>query len=404
MTSIVPGIIAWPLITFMAILLAARFKWCRANLYQTYFNNALAWLLVAQLLRQREVEAVLSGSALMTVTTAQQLSCAAMDLACVELIGFTMVWKRISPAEALRHHHRYRLAAVVVCLAFLAAGTHARVAGQPLEVSGGWDTILGLSFYLAPIVVMLARLTWMFGSELRKVTDHRESLVAVAMLVTVVVTVASCLEAVVLAVTDRLGWTDTVEFRLWLHGSEFLWQALTVYLFGAVPLVVRLHSHLGLDRISRTWNSLQPLRLSMTALVPECSLNLEQDNRRLHKTILQLHQTVIEIRDAILQLRCYVRNSAPHELAQFLAAYSVPTDERDAATQAFELARAARAKSAGDKPGTPDRAWVVRSRPTSLDEEAADLLSLAKWWTPAYAATELTGQPDGFETRTTSLA
>lgn len=388
MTSTIPGMIAWPVIAFMAILLAARFMWCRANLYDTYFNNVLAWLMLAQLLQRREVQAALSRSALVTVTAAQQLSLVATDLACVELIGFTMVWERVSPVETRRRHRRYRLAAVAVCIAFLAAGTHARVVGKPLEVSGGWGTIFALIFYLAPIAVMLARLTWVFGSELRKATDKREFLVAAAMLLAVVVTAVGCSEAVVLAVTDRLGWTNTVKFQLWLHGSEFLWQALVVYLFGAVPLVVRVHSQLGLDRISRTWKSLQPLRLSMTAQVPECSFGLEQDDRRLHKTNLQLHQTVIEIRDAILQLRCYVGNSSPDELARFLAAHSVPADERDAATQAFQLARAARAKSAGNKPETPAKAWVVRSRPASLVEEAADLLTLAKWWTPAYAAAE----------------
>jgi hypothetical protein len=37
---------------------------------------------------------------------------------------------------------------------------------------------------------------------------------------------------------------------------------------------------------------------------------------------------------------------------------------------------------------TPGRALVVRSRSTSRDEEAADLLALAKWWTPASSAAE----------------
>jgi hypothetical protein len=311
-----------------------------------------------------------------------------MIFACGEFIGFTMLWNRISPEETRRRHRFYRPAAIALSVAFLAVGTRARVAGLPLEVSGGWDAILALSVYLTAVVILVAQLIWMFGSELLKATDNRELLLAAAGIFAVVATAAACLEAMVLAVTDQLGWTHTVGFRLRVHGSEFLWIAAIVYLFGAVPLAVRLHSHLGLDRISRTWRTLQPLRLSMAAAAPESSFDLKHDDRRFQKTTLQLHQTVIEIRDAILRLRHYVRNTAPHELAQFLERYSVPANERGSATNALELAYAAKAKIAGDRPETPDIALVVSSQSTSLYEEAADLLALAKWWTPALEATE----------------
>jgi hypothetical protein len=304
-----------------------------------------------------------------------------------------MLWNRISPEATRRSHRYYRLAAVVLSAAFLVAGTRARVAGQPFEVSGGWDAVLALSLYLTIIVILVARLLWMFGSELLRATDTRELVLAAAGVLAVVLTAAACLEALVLAVSDQLGWSNTVAFRMRVHGFEFLWMAVIVYLFGAVPLVVRLHSYLGLDRVSRTWKGLQPLRLSMTAVVPESSFNLEHDDlehddRRFQKTTLQLHQTVIEIRDAMLQLRHYVRATAPDELARFFQTYSVPTDERDSATNAFELAHAAKAKVAGDRPETPDQAVVVNSRSTSLYEEAANLSALAKWWTAALAATE----------------
>lgn len=389
MTSTVTGIIAWPVITLMVIVLAARLRWCKANLYDTYFNNVMAWLLLAQLLRERGVEGVLSRSALMTVTTAQQLSCVAMDLACVELIGFTRLWERRSPAEMRRSQCYYRLAAIVLSVAFLVAATIARVAGQTLEVSGGWDAILALGLYLTTIVVVLARFTWMFTSEMRKAADKREFLLALAGILFAFVTAAACLEAPTLAVTDQLGWTHSVELRLWLHGSEFFWQAVFVYILGAVPLAVRLHSYLGRDRVSRSWNSLQSLRLSMTTVVPQVRFNLEHDNGRFQKTALQL--------------RPYVRNIAPHERARFLAAYSVPTREHGVAADALELAHAAKAKTAGAKPEPSCTALVVRGRTKSLDEEAADLLALAKWWTPACAAAEQF-TPTAPEMKSTSLA
>jgi len=390
MTSTVPGIAAWPVITFMVILLAARFQWCRTNLYETYFTNLMAFILLAQLLRERKVEVMLSGSGLMTVTTAQQLAFAAMIFASTEMVGFTMLWKRLSPVETSRAHRYYRLAALILCAAYLVAATRARVAGQTLEVSGGWDAILAWCFYLTMILVLAARVIWMFASELDKCTRNREFLLAAGGLLVGVVTGVGCLEALVLAVTDQLGWTSTVGFRLWFHGFEFFCIAVFAFLLGAVPLAVKLLSCLGLDRISRTWNGLQPLRLSMTTMVPESSFDIahEYDDHRSQKTTLQLHQTVIEIRDAILQLRPYLPDIAPHELARFLKTYSVPTREHGAATHALQLAYAARAKTAGAAPQPPDMAFVVRSRSTTLEEEAADLLALAKWWKPAYAATE----------------
>lgn len=68
-------------------------------------------------------------------------------------------------------------------------------------------------------------------------------------------------------------------------------------------------------------------------------------------------------------------------------AYAVPAHEQGAATRAFELARRP-SQIAGDRPETPEMALAVRCGSTSLDDEAADLSTLAKWWTPAYAATE----------------
>jgi hypothetical protein len=389
MTAIVPSVIAWPAITFMVILLAARWRWCRSNLYEAYFTNLMAFLLLAQLLRDPNVEAVVSRSALVTVTTAQQLGFAAMIFAGTEMIGFTTLWTRLSPVEARRSHRYYRLAAVILCVAYLAAATRARVAGQTLEVSGGWDAILAWTFYLTMILVLGARIIWMFASELPKSTHNREILLAATgglILGIVVLTVS--MEALVLAMTDQLGWTNTVDGRLWFHGFLFFYVALAAYLLGAVPLAVKLRAYLGLDPISRNWKRLQPLLLSLTTVVPESSFDLEHDDHRSRKTTLQLHQTVIAIRDAILRLRPYFRDIAPPELTQFLNANSVPTCDQDAATRALQLAHAARAKTAGATPSPTDMALVVRSRSTTLDEDAAELLKLAKWWKPAYAATE----------------
>lgn len=384
MTSTVPAIIAWPVIACMVILLAARYRLCNTNLYETYFNNLMAWVLVAQLLREHYVEDALSRHSIMSVTTAQQLGFAAMIFASTELIGFTMVWTGLSPDGTRRRQRYYRLAALVSCVAFLAAAMRARDSGQTLEVSGGWDAVLAWGFYLVMLLVMAARFVRMFASELAKTTQKRELMLAAGGLALGVVTAAGCLEAFVSAVTDQLGWTHTVEFRLWFHGFEFFCIAVFVFILGAVPLTVRLLSWLGLDRISCTWKRLQPLRLSLTSVVPESSFDLGHDERRSQITWLQLHQTVIEIRDAMLQLRPYFRDVDPLDLARL----RVPERERDAATLALRLACAARAKSVGAEPTRAESAPIASSRATTLDEEARELLTLARWWPHACAAAQ----------------
>jgi hypothetical protein len=389
MTATVPGIVAWPVLAFMVIVLAARFWWCRTNLYQTYFTYLMAFILVAQLLRDPNVEAVLSRSALMTVTTAQQLGFAAMIFAGTEMVGFTTLWTRLSPVEARRSHCYYRLAAVILCVGYLVAATRARVAGQTLEAFGGWDAIAAWTFYLTMILVLGVRIIWMFAVELPKSTRNRGiQLAVIGGLILGIVVVTVSMEALVLAATDQLGWTNTVGFRLWFHGFLFFYLAFSVYLLGAVPLAVRLRAHLGLDPISRNWNRLRPLQLSMATLVPESNFGLDHDDHRSRKTTLQLHHTVIAIRDGILRLRPYFCEIVPHELAEFLEANSVPACEHDAASRAFQLAHAAKARAAGSAPSPTDMHLVVRSRSTTLDEEAAELLKLAKWWEPACTATE----------------
>nr|VTP01807.1 hypothetical protein BIN_B_04207 [Mycobacterium riyadhense] len=383
MTSAVPGVIAWPVIVSMAILLVARYWLRNASLYDTYFTNLMGFVLLAQLLREGSVEEILSKSALMTVTTAQQLGFAAMIFASTELLGFTRLWTGLSREETRRGQRYWRLAAVILCGSYLAAATRARVAGQTLEVSGGWDAILAWSLYLTMILVLAARVVWMFAAELRKATNHREFLLAVGGVLLGVVTLVGCMEALVLAVTDQLGWTSTLKFRLWFHGFEFFCIAVFVFILGMVPLVVKFLAYLGLDPISRNWKKLQQLRLTMTAVVPESSFELEDDDHGSQKTRLRLHQTVIEIRDAILGLRPYFRDIAAAERDAFLNLYAVPTREHDAAVYALQLAHAAGAKAAGFAPQPLEMAASVRSRSTTLDEETGELLKIAKWWPAA---------------------
>jgi hypothetical protein len=88
MTDTVPEVIAWPLIAFIAAMVAVRFRWLANSLYDSYFNNTLAWILVTLLFRQRAVEQLLSHAGLISVTTSQQMSMLGMSFVATEFMGF----------------------------------------------------------------------------------------------------------------------------------------------------------------------------------------------------------------------------------------------------------------------------------------------------------------------------
>jgi hypothetical protein len=164
-----------------------------------------------------------------------------------------------------------------------------------------------------------------------------------------------------------------------------------VFATAAVPLAVKLISSLGLNPSSRSWRELQPLRQSLRTVVPECAFDLADDESGRRKSELQLHHTVVEIRDAILRLRPYFHEIPHQDLLRFLEVPNgVPARDHDAGVAALHLAHAAKAKAAGSTPEPleVDSASIVASRAATLDEEAAELVALAKWWPAAYAATE----------------
>ncbi|WP_420873595.1 DUF6545 domain-containing protein [Mycobacterium riyadhense] len=153
---------------------------------------------------------------------------------------------------------------------------------------------------------------------------------------------------------------------------------------------MKLLGSFGLDSITRNWCKLQPLRQAMRTAVPEGFFDFGHDEpERRRKSRLQLHHTVVEIRDAILRLRPYFREIPHHELSRFLdGPQAVPAREHPAATAALRLAHAVRAKTAGISPDPLDSTPTVAAQAATLDQEAAELVALAKWWPAAYAATE----------------
>lgn len=389
-SSSAPGIIAWPVIAFMALVLIGRYQWCNHNLYESYFNNTLVFLLAAQVLREHVVENMFVRTAFMTLPGTWQLGTAVMSYSYAEFIGFTLLWSGMSEAETRRKHKYYRLAGVLLAAGLLISGTRARIAAEPLEFTRGWDSVTTLACVTAMLVVLATRMIWHSLRELRIATRRRERLIAISTLLMGLAGVMNVVQEAALQMSDQLGWTHTAAFRQQYHASGLFFMILGVFATAAVPLAVKLLRALGLDPISRSWRTLQPLRQALRTVAPECVFHPDADEPGRRRTELELHQTVVEIRDAILGLRPYFREIPDRNVIGYLAEpNAVPRRDHDAATAALRLAHAARVKATGANPEPLDvsSALIVASSAATLQQEAAELAALAKWWPAAYAAT-----------------
>lgn len=387
-----PGTIAWPLIGFMTLVLVGRYRWCDNNLYERYFNTTLAFMLAAQLLREHFVQNCLVRTAFMTLPGTWQLGTAVLSYSYTEFIGFTMLWSGMSEAETRHQHRYYRLAAVLLVAGLFIFGTRARIATEPLEFTRGWESATTLTCVTATLLVVATRVTRNSLRELRIARRRRERLIAISTLSMGLAGLANVVQEAALQISDQLGWTHTADFRQQYHSYGLFVMILGVFATAAVPLAIKLLRSVGMDPVSRSWYRLQPLRQAMRTVVPECAFDADTDDHEpgRRKRELQLHQTVVEIRDAILGLRPYVREIPDDDQMGFLAKlHRVPLGQHDAAIAALRLAHAARAKAASVPPPLDvDSALIVASRAATLHQEAAELVTLAKWWPAAWAATQ----------------
>ena len=390
-SSIVPGIIAWPLIVFMTVVVVGRYRWFNSNLYERYFNNTLAFLLVAQVLREHLVENMLVRTFAVTMAGTWQLGAAVLGYSLTELMGFILLWSGMSESETRRKHRYYRLAGALLVAGLLICGTRARLADEPLEFTRGWESLTTLSCLTTMMMVLATRVIWNSLRELRTVSSRRERWIALSLLAMGLLAVGVVLKEAALQIFDQLGWTHTAAYRQQSHAALLFFVILAPFVIAVVPLAMKLLGFFGLDPITRSWYKLQPLRQAMRTVVPECVFDFDDDEPGRRKSKLQLHHTVVEIRDAILGLRPYFREVPDHDLIRFLdEPNAVPARDHDAVIAALRLAHAARAKAAGitPEPLDVDSALIVTSRAATLEQEAAELVTLAKWWPAAYAAIE----------------
>lgn len=385
MTSSVPGWLAWPLVVAMAAVIAVRYRWFNTTLYDTYFNNTLLLMLIAQLLRERVAEDLLDRNRLLSITAAQHLSLLLVFFMAGEFMGFITRWSGLSPEQTRARHRYHRLAATVLAAAFFAVTTRARIHGQLLEVSGGWDNVIAWGLYAVLPVALAMQIISMCMREIRRPdAKQRERIVAgsaipIAVAIGITTTVAMFLE-----LFEELGWAHTLDYRLTTHAYIFFWEAIGTAAVAAIPIVLAVVAYLGWDSTSRMWCRLQRIRSDMLTAVSDAGFEIAFNSCGRRKTALELHQTTVQIRDAILRLRPYYPGLGGTESAAFLREYSVPPKQNAEAVAALQLAAAVRAKEGGVGPST-EATEIVRSRSTTLDEETRELLAISRWWPRARA-------------------
>ncbi|RDH75376.1 hypothetical protein DVS77_27125 [Mycolicibacterium moriokaense] len=384
MTTSVPAYLTWPLLVFMVVVVAIRYAFFNSSQYETYLNHTLALMVTSNLLREHAIQTVLADHTPVSITAAQQLSLAVMIFAAAEFLGFVTLWTARSPELTRRRQRYHRAAAAVLAIGFLIAATPARRAGQTLEEFGGWYSVAAWALLTGIFIALAYRLLKMAIKELlRPDAKPRERLLAAGGFVIGIAVGSTSVDAVILAAVEELGWLHTVDFRLNLHGSNIFWETVGVSLIAAVPAAKAITARIGLDATSRHWRQLQPLRADMIHAVPAIAFELHTSSDRRQKTPLDLHQTTVQIRDAILQLRAYFQDTSQAQADAYLQRYAISPSHRDAALSALQLAHAVHAKQAGASPATVDTAVILQSRSTNLEQETAELLRLARWWSHA---------------------
>lgn len=369
---------------FTLLIVIARRRWFH-NSFDTYFNSTLTLLLVAELFRDPHVQHTLAHHTPLSITWSQQLSGVCLGWAATEFIGFTMLWAGLPERQTRARQRRYRLMAVLFAAAYLACGTRARNAGQPLEVAGGWDRPAAWAFSVVMLLILSIHLLRRSAAALRTTTMVRERLIAVGALSLGIAIQLTCGQEVVLQITDQLGFTNTVAYRTHVHGISVFYAVLTITLLGAVPCFYQVIAELGLDSASTSWRRLQPMRHGMRSAVPGCVFEPDFSGP-LSTPSMRLHHTVVEIRDAMLQLRLYARVISPDNLDRLLDEVGAPPDQRADAVQAIYLASAARNKIGCATAASVDPGLIDRPSASTLEEEATELTRLANWWPAACSA------------------
>ncbi|WP_067835398.1 MAB_1171c family putative transporter [Nocardia lijiangensis] len=378
MTSPIPGLITWPVLTGIALALAGRWWLLRDSIIDRLINRGLAATLFANLLQEAWFEQslawLLPGDDSDVVNIARQLALGATTLTISHVYAVAKLWAGADPAHTWRRQGRYYLVAITATAVILVAGTPARRADQLIDQTLGWPAVVVWAAFSLPLGATALLLGRVCVREMRTAgdTSWQERAVYTACLCSTVglgvIAVVYPLETAISVMTGQPSFAPEMHWKGW---SGFLLSAVVVPAAVTVPLISTLLTHIGWDRTGRYCRRLQPMWADLTAAVPEIVLETQRDHNGRTDPAIRLHRMTVEIRDSLLHLKRY--SDSPDDLA---AAGSDPH------IYARRIAEAIATKAAGHPPSasrfTPRH--QVRPGARDLTAELRQLLALAKAW------------------------
>ncbi|WP_433525009.1 MAB_1171c family putative transporter [Nocardia pseudovaccinii] len=391
MTSPIPGLITWPVLTCMTLVLAGRWWLLRDSIVDRLINRALAAGLFEYLLReawfQQSLAWLLPGHDSDVVNIARQLSLGATVLAVSNIYGFVKLWAGADPAHTWRRQWRYYLVTLTATAVILIAGTPARHADQLIDQALGWPAVVVWVAFSLPLgaTALLAGRVSVREMRAAGATTWQERALYTALLATIVglgaIAVVFPLETAISVMTGQPSFDPEMHWKAW---SGFLLSAVGAPAVVTVPLISTLLTHTGWDRTGRYCRRLRPMWTDLTAAVPEIVLEIRHDHNRRTDPAIRLHRMTVEIRDSLLHLKRYSHN--PDNLT---------TTEGDPHTYARRIAEAIATKTAGHPPNASRLTPRHQIHPGARDltAELRQLLALAKAWPHVRSPTKSPRQP-----------
>ncbi|MET8427836.1 MAB_1171c family putative transporter [Nocardia sp. NPDC004860] len=373
MTSVVPGIIAWPVLTAITLIIAGRLWLLNESHVDRLINRAMiaGWtgLVLREAWFEHGLDRALPFDHDVTIQLARQLSFGSIVISITYIWGIVAMWGGDDPKHTWYRQRYYTMAGIAATIVILAAGTPARRADELIDEYLGWPAVIAwIAFYL-PIGVAAVALGRVAVKELRQAdATGRERALYTAIIVLAVAigidAVATPIMTALQVMSNEPSADPEMHRKSWIFFLATLGSGAAV----AIPLISTLLTVTGWDRTGRYCRRLRPLWSDLTAAVPEIVLELPRDRHGRVEPATRLHRMIVEIRDSLLHLKRY--NSAP--------VFADP----DPTVYAQHIAAAAQIKTSGLPPVTSPAAATtpVQLGTRDLTGELEQLLALAEVW------------------------
>ena len=388
MTSPIPGLIAWPVLIAVSLIALGRWWLLNDSQVDRLINRALTAALIGLLLREVEVEhlltLVLPFDDADLVNLARQISFGFILLTISHIYGIAQLWAGADPDRTWNRQRIYDLIALFATTVILIAGTPARHHDQLIDQTLGWPAVVAWTAFYLPIGATAAVVIRIGLQELRAADENttwRERAVYLLILAIAIAIGLDALATPLLTASEVLHHRPSGDPEMETKALTFFIATISAGIVVAVPLISTVLTVAGWDRTGRYCRRLRPLWLALTASVPEIVLYMPTDRRGHVEPATRLHRMLVEIRDSLLHLK----------------RFSDVDDHEDVDAYARRIARAIEAKSTGQLPSAPSPSTPPRSPaqlgPRDLTAELEYLLALAKAW--PRARDFVSAQPSG---------